>query len=329
MSRNTDSEAASARSFASLQDKILQSFGASEPSIPILRCRNATQTSVVLEWDPIDIATSELLGLSLYRNGQKAGAIPRPLSMQSTKISGLAIDTEYAFHLVLRTTAGTYISEKVPVRTHKMTDLSGVTITMGVMPGATRDALLDMIERIGAKTADEVRIDTTHFVTTEGRGAAWERAVEMNIPVVRPEWVDACERAGRILGVTNYYLDAVMPLGSGMRGLGDSPHKTSTIKTQASMSSTTTRDMPERPRNSEVTTTGRRSNDSDDQQARDSRDSKQQRQNETDSGTVSPMGPDDEGSESPVSSSSTDKDLEDKGKALASPDGTSFQDVAL
>lgn len=177
----------------------------------MLRCRNATQTSVVLEWDPIELATADLSSLTLYRNGQKAGNIPRPLQMHSTKISGLAVDTEYTFHLVLRTSAGTRQSDKVAVRTHKMTDLSGITITPGFLPGAAKEALAQAVERIGAKIVDGVRIDTTHFVTTEGRGTAWEKAVENNIPVVRPEWVDACEKNGRILGVTKFYLDAMRP----------------------------------------------------------------------------------------------------------------------
>jgi chitin biosynthesis protein CHS5 len=179
--------------------------------VPVLRCRNATQTSVVLEWDPVRLATADLLSLSLFRNGQKAGTIPHPLRMHSTKISGLAVDTAYAFHLVLRTSAGTYTSERVDVRTHKMTDLSGITITTGILPAAARERLAAAVSRIGARLADSVRIDTTHFVTTEGRGLAWEKAVESNIPVVRPEWVEACEKNGRILGVTKFYLDALRP----------------------------------------------------------------------------------------------------------------------
>ncbi|KAL6691814.1 hypothetical protein J3F84DRAFT_152087 [Trichoderma pleuroticola] len=209
--RNISKEAAAEDEFRSLQDRIFQSFGASEPAAPILRCRNATQTSVVLEWDPIELATADLMSLSLYRNGQKAGNIPRPLEMHSTKISGLAVDTEYSFHLVLRTSAGTRASEKVVVRTHKMTDLSGITITTGILPATTRENLTRAVERIGAKIVDGVRIDTTHFVTTEGRGTAWEKAVENNIPVVRPEWVTACEQNGRILGVTKFYLDVMRP----------------------------------------------------------------------------------------------------------------------
>ena len=128
--------------------------------------------------------------------------------MHSTKLSGLAVDTEYVFHLVLRTSAGTYSSEKLAVRTHKMTELSGITITPGHMPAALRESLQKTVERIGAKIVDTVRIDTTHFVCTEGRGQAWERAVENNIPVVVPDWVKGCEREGRIVGVRGYYLNA-------------------------------------------------------------------------------------------------------------------------
>jgi hypothetical protein len=71
-----------------------------------------------------------------------------------------------------------------------------------------REHLQRSVERIGAKIADTVRIDTTHFVCTEGRGQAWEKAVENNIPVVVPDWVIGCERDGRIVGVRGYYLNA-------------------------------------------------------------------------------------------------------------------------
>lgn len=89
-----------------------------------------------------------------------------------------------------------------------MTDLSGITVTPGVLPEQLHASLETAVERIGARIADTVRIDTTHFVCTEGRGKDWERALEMNIPVVRPEWVEGCEREGRIVGVRGYYLDA-------------------------------------------------------------------------------------------------------------------------
>lgn len=208
VSRNYASEAAAHKSFQALQSSILATYGQRSPTPPLLRCRNATQTSVVLEWDPIELATADLRSLSLYRNGSKAGSIPRPLEITATKISGLAVDTEYVFYLVLKTSAGHYSSEKLAVRTHKMTDLSGITVTPGVLPAPLRESLSAAVRRIGAKLADSVRIDTTHFVCTEGRGREWEKALEMNIPVVRPEWVEGCEREGRVMGVRSYYLNA-------------------------------------------------------------------------------------------------------------------------
>lgn len=128
--------------------------------------------------------------------------------MLSTKISGLAVNTEYSFYLVLRTSGGTYSSNTLTVKTHEMTNLTGITVTPGVLPPALRDALEAAVERINAKITDTVRIDTTHFVCTEPRGTEWSKAVEMNIPVVRPEWVEGCEREGKIVGVRGYYLDA-------------------------------------------------------------------------------------------------------------------------
>lgn len=208
VAQNHQAEQKEQASFVALQEHILSKYGLASPTAPNLRLRGATQTSLVLEWDPIQLATSTLRSLSLYRNNSKAGSIPRPLEMFSTKISGLAVDTEYSFHLVLRTSGGTYASNTLNVRTHKMTDLTGIVVTPGVLPPQLRESLENAVKRIGGRLVDSVRIDTTHFVCTEGRGRDWERAVEMNIPVVRPEWVEGCEREGRIVGVRGYYLDA-------------------------------------------------------------------------------------------------------------------------
>jgi hypothetical protein len=221
--RNYEAESDASKAFHELQSEIFRTFGQRTPSAPAIRCRNATQTSVVLEWDPIDVATAELRSLTLYRNGSKAGTIPKPSEVHSTKLSGLAVDSEYTFHLVLKTSAGTFSSDKLNVQTHKMTDLSGITITPGHMPAALRESLQRSVERIGAKIADTVRIDTTHFVCTEGRGPAWEKAAENNIPVVVPDWVIGCEREGRIVGVRGYYLNADPRLRSVGPGMSQQP----------------------------------------------------------------------------------------------------------
>ena len=224
----------------------MNTYGIKTPSPPVLRLRNATQTSLVLEWDPVDLATASLKSLSLYRNGSKAGSIPRPLDTRSTKISGLAIHTEYTFHLVLRTSAGTYQSEKLTCRTHKMTDLSGITVTPGILPPQQKEALAAAVDRIGGKMIDTVRIDTTHFVCTEGRGPLWEKAVEMNIPVVVPEWVDACEAEGTIVSVRGYYLNAdpkARQLGP-MHGVAHHQHTASTVSLATSARPSTQNQPP-------------------------------------------------------------------------------------
>jgi hypothetical protein len=208
VTRNHASEAAAQKTFSGLQSQILDEFGSRSPRAPVLRIRNATQTSVVLEWDPIELATASLRSLSLFRNGAKAGAIPRPHELTATKVSGLAVDSEYTFQLVLRTTAGTLASAKCRVRTHALTNLTGITVTPGLMPGADRARAQQAVARVGARWADAVRIDTTHFVCAEPRGPAWERARELNVPVVLPDWLDACESEGRIVGVRAFYLDA-------------------------------------------------------------------------------------------------------------------------
>ena len=208
VSQNHEAERKSQGAFESLQTRILNTYGLHSPATPELRLRNATQTALVLEWDPIQLATSTLRSLSLYRNGSKAGNIPRPMDQLATKISGLSVDSEYTFQLVLKTSGGTYSSSVLKARTHKMTDLTGIVVTPGVLPEQLRTSVETTVRRIGAKLADAVRIDTTHFVCTEGRGRDWERAMEMSIPVVRPEWIDGCEREGKIVGVRGYYLDA-------------------------------------------------------------------------------------------------------------------------
>ena len=208
VSQNPTQEARIHTAFLNLQSTIRQAFAAKSPSAAVLKLRNATQTSAVLEWDPIDIATAELKSLTLWRDGTRLGNIPKPVTTTTTKLSGLTIDTDYSFQLVLRTTAGTYSSNVLKVRTHKLTNLSGITICAGTLPPEAHDRLIAAIEAIGAKPLQKrVRIDTTHFICSVPEGEEWQRAKEMNVPIVVVDWIEACQRHGRIIGVRGYYLD--------------------------------------------------------------------------------------------------------------------------
>lgn len=174
-----------------MQDQIALEFGAREPEPPKLRIRNTTQTSVTLEWDPLDLAAADLVNLSIYRNNQRLTTIPNPKSNTSTKLSGLQLDTDYAFHLVLKTTAGQYSSPVVRTRTHTIDNTTGISVCFGLVepPQLLADAQ-NAVERLGAKADDKIQIDTTHFVATSSAartnpngppGPDYQKATQLSI----------------------------------------------------------------------------------------------------------------------------------------------------
>ncbi|GAA5979252.1 hypothetical protein JCM10908_002856 [Rhodotorula pacifica] len=214
--RNLPAEKQHARDFWDLQDSIASEFGAREPTAPKLRVRNTTQTSVTLEWDPLDLAAADLVNLSIYRNGQRLTTIPNPKSNTSTKLSGLQLDTDYAFHLVLKTTAGTYTSPVVKTRTHTIDNTTGISVCFGLVdPPKLADSAKKAVEQLGAKSDDRIQIDTTHFVATSSAtranpngapGPEYQKAIQLSIPVVTPEWLLACAQAKKLVPISAYYL---------------------------------------------------------------------------------------------------------------------------
>lgn len=142
--------------------------------------------------------------------------IPNPFKVTTTKISGLSVDTPYEFQLKLITTSGTLWSEKIILRTHKMTDMSGITVCLGPLDPLkeiSNTQVSQCLSHIGARPLQRhVAIDTTHFVCNdldnEETNEELMKAKHNNIPIVRPEWVRACEVEKRIVGVRGFYLDA-------------------------------------------------------------------------------------------------------------------------
>lgn len=111
---------------------------------------------------------------------------------------------------MLRTTAGTFTSNLIRVRTHTIADTSGISVCFGNIGD---EALLEdskiALREMRAKWNDKIQIDTTHFVCTTpamtptganasggnvagGPGVEYQRALQLSIPVVQPQWVLAC-----------------------------------------------------------------------------------------------------------------------------------------
>ncbi|KAL7410996.1 hypothetical protein BDY24DRAFT_343492 [Mrakia frigida] len=199
--RNVAAEQTHARAFSSLQSQILQTYGTESPQAPVLSLRNTTQTSVTLEWGKLELANAKLRGVEIYRNGTRLAAIPNPGHNTSTKLSSLSMDTDYTFQLVMKTTAGTYPSNVIRVRTHTINDTSGISVCFGTVqdPHHLHQAKI-ALDQMGAKYSDKIQIDTTHFVCTtpagpvngSGPSVEYQKALQLTLPVVEPGWVLAC-----------------------------------------------------------------------------------------------------------------------------------------
>jgi len=172
---------------------------------------------MTLEWDKLELATAKLLKLDIYRNGERLAAIPNPLHNTTTKLSGLEVNKPYTFHLVLKTSAGSFQSNIIKTKTHDMTDTSGIRVCFGYIEGGAVDEdgerqeseietrAKELLDSMGASYSDKIQIDTTHFVCTNPRsraegneaisqmkGATYSKASQLSIPIVMPHWIFAC-----------------------------------------------------------------------------------------------------------------------------------------
>lgn len=174
---------------------------------------------MTLEWDHLQLAAARLLELTLWRNNSRLAAIPPTSSTLSTKCSGLDVDAEYAFHLVAKTTAGTYSSAPARARTHKISDCSGVRVVFGhIDPPELRAEAEAALEQIGGEASEAVQsLVTTHFVCTSAgsTGATstpFHRATSLSIPTVHPSWLIACAAEKRMVSIASHYASCVKPI---------------------------------------------------------------------------------------------------------------------
>ncbi|KAI0034359.1 hypothetical protein K488DRAFT_45613 [Vararia minispora EC-137] len=225
VTQNVDAEKKRDVAFWQLQDDILETFGRRLPKAPEISVRNVTQTSVALEWPPLDLATATLRSLDIYRNGVRLASIPSPLTNTTTKLSGLDLNTEYTFRLVLRTSAGNFPSNIAKVRTHTMSDTSGISVCFGnVQDPVLLEQAKIALREMRAKWTEKIQIDTTHFVCTtpaavqtassaspqlaSAPGVEYQRALQMSIPIVQPQWILACLSEKKMVPISGYYLGA-------------------------------------------------------------------------------------------------------------------------
>ncbi|ORX68660.1 BRCT domain-containing protein [Linderina pennispora] len=169
-------------------------------------------TWVVLEWEPLELATAELRSLHLYRDSQRLFQ-PMPATLDAAnaqraiKITGLDVNQEYDFKLEMRTSAGRLFSNSVHVKTHALTDLSGVCVCFGECESLEEvENLKAAVDRIGASWVDTVSLNVTHFIARYATGPSYDHALALNIPVVKPGWLLACEANNKLQPAIQFYL---------------------------------------------------------------------------------------------------------------------------
>ncbi|KAJ1976724.1 hypothetical protein H4R34_003867 [Dimargaris verticillata] len=212
--QNVTEELRQREKFQALQEQIVQEFGSKVPEVPHLNVRSVTQTAITLEWDPLVLYSANLHQLILYRDGVKLSQqIPLVDSRDKSpnhlfKVSGLDVNHEYQFRLEMRTSAGHYFSNTCKTKTHSLDNLTGIHVAFGDYESdAEVESLKTCIERIGASWSEDVSIDTTHVLCRTARGPKYEQAVHLNIPIVKPDWLIACETNKKLQPALSYYLN--------------------------------------------------------------------------------------------------------------------------
>ncbi|KAI8099816.1 BRCT domain-containing protein [Halteromyces radiatus] len=195
------------REFWDLESTILDKFGNTPPETPTVRVKNITQTSLILEWDPLVLHTATLRSLDIFKNNTKL-AQHVPGDANFIKLSGLDVDQEYKFHIVIKTTAGQYKSNQATARTHKMENLTGIRVAFGnfEQSESALDELKQLLEKMGATWTDEVNHETTHVIAQRPGTRNYDTAVRYSIPIVKPDWLIQCDKNKKIQPALPYYI---------------------------------------------------------------------------------------------------------------------------
>ncbi|KAJ2797011.1 hypothetical protein H4R21_004489 [Coemansia helicoidea] len=211
--RDRDTERRQRNEFRELQERILDDFGTRSPQTPVIRAGHTTQTWAVIEWEPLEVAAAELWSLHLYRDGQRMMQ-PMPATLElanstrAVKTTGLDVDHEYEFRVEMRTSAGTFFSNTIALKTHSLENLTGVRVCFGECDSQEEvDNLKDTLKRIGASWTDSVSLSITHFVTRYKAGPGYEAALRCNIPIVKPDWLMACEANSKLQPAIKFHVD--------------------------------------------------------------------------------------------------------------------------
>ncbi|KAJ3228375.1 succinate-CoA ligase, alpha subunit [Clydaea vesicula] len=206
--RNLDQEQKQSIEFNNLQQEIFNLFS-NKPESPIISTKAITQTSVTIQWKPLNLYTSDLYKIELYRNDQKLSTTVN-LKSNQVKFSGLDINHDYELYIKIKTSAGDLESNKIQVKTHTLDNLTGINVSFGKFNPVEEEAMIEkciqLIYRIGASFSEDITSDNTHLICSVPEGPKFEKALELNIPVCNSNFLVSCESTGKIQNCNPFYV---------------------------------------------------------------------------------------------------------------------------
>jgi NAD-dependent DNA ligase len=201
--RNLEEETQQQQQFDNLQDEIY-SFFSRKPETPVCRLKWITQTTAILEWEQLEYYTADFRSLDVYKNDLKVFSLAA--TSTSCKLTGLDVAQEYTVRLELRTSAGRHSSNNIAFKTLALEDLTGLHPCFGSFADESDiEALAELVTRIGATYSDDLTFENTHLVCTLPKGPKYDKAVELNIPIVTPEFLKACEQQCKVQPAHLFY----------------------------------------------------------------------------------------------------------------------------
>lgn len=192
--------------FKEIQKRILDTLH-KEPSPPVLSSYGVTQTTAILRWEELNLHPVELLKIRIFKDSDEVMNQVNP-AISQVRITGLNMGYTYNFFIIVYTSAGKYRSNRVSVTTLTMEDLRGLNICFGIIEEAELEELKSILLKHSASYSEDVSLATTHFVTTKPSGSRYAEAKDLDIPIVTPSFIKACDIKKRVQPASSFALQS-------------------------------------------------------------------------------------------------------------------------
>lgn len=185
---------------------------------PTISIHNCTQTTAIVQFEPLQLHEARLHSIDVYRNERKVtgGSLLVDMEQRRIKLSGLDIGKEYSVYCVLNTSTGEYQSNTVQFSTLPIEDTKCIVAAFDGF--TTGDALLSELKalienELEGQWTSALTIDNTHLicnilpsVSSNGEFAVYDKAARLNIPIVSAEWIRKCVETRSICKTAEYYV---------------------------------------------------------------------------------------------------------------------------